>query len=90
MRSTTTFRFDVPPMTPGSYSLTDLSPNQCRYPCTEVANSSERHRFCGRPTTPGEGNRHGSWCPEHLRIVWARGTREEQRAGGDERVRRVA
>jgi hypothetical protein len=45
-------------------SIVDLKANQCRYALTE----DPPHAFCGKHAWNGS-----SWCPEHERVVWARG-----------------
>lgn len=70
-----------PPPAFGSYRLDQLGFCQCRYPASTVQGE---HRFCGRPTTIGGANRHGSWCDEHLAVVyeaWRPGGQVLRRAG---------
>lgn len=52
---------------PGTYRLEQLGFCQCRFPGALVRGE---HRFCGRPTTFGRANKHGSWCDEHLAVVF--------------------
>lgn len=54
----------------GSFRMEDLTQRcQCRFP---VATVSNQHQFCGRPTVKSDRNRHGSWCDEHLEVVFER------------------
>lgn len=75
------------PITPpapafGAYRLEEIKPGrQCRFPCSFVGTD---HRFCGRPTSQGGANKHGSWCDEHLGVVfeaWRPGGQVLRRAG---------
>lgn len=66
---------------PGSYRLDQIGFCQCKFPTATVGGE---HRFCGQPTTIGGANRHGSWCDEHLAIVfesWRPGGQVLRRAG---------
>lgn len=66
----------------GTCRLEEIKPGrQCRFPCSSVGTD---HRFCGRPTSQGGPNKHGSWCDEHLAIVfeaWRPGGQVLRRAG---------
>lgn len=77
-------------MSGGAFILADLRSGMCRYACTPDDVPKDQHRFRGAKTFIGPGNRHGSWCPDHLRVVWGQGTREERRAGDYEQIRKVA
>jgi len=52
----------------GAYRVEQLGFCQCRYPGALVRGE---HRFCGRPTTVSRTNKHGSWCDEHMAVVFA-------------------
>lgn len=70
-----------PPPAFGTYALDQLNSCQCRFVCSSAGSD---HRFCGKPTTIGGPNRHGSWCDEHLAIVfesWRPGGHVLRRAG---------
>lgn len=64
----------------GAWPIADLRQGQCRFACTPDHARPEDHRFCGRPARIGPGNRHGSWCPDHLALVWGRGSESERNA----------
>lgn len=56
---------------PGTWRIAELREGQCRFACTPHNARPEAHRFCGRGTQVGPGNLHGSWCPDHLPMVWS-------------------
>lgn len=56
---------------PGTWRIAELREGQCRFACTPHNARPEAHRFCGRRTQVGPGNLHGSWCPDHLPMVWS-------------------
>lgn len=62
-----------PPPTPepGTWRIAELREGQCRFACTPHDARPAAHRFCGQTTQAGPGNLHGSWCPDHLPMVWS-------------------
>ncbi|MDH2313094.1 hypothetical protein [Methylobacterium brachiatum] len=67
----------------GAYRVDQLGFCQCRFPGGLV---DGEHRFCGRPTTVSRANKHGSWCDEHMAVVfeaWRPGGQVLRRAGRD-------
>lgn len=80
----------ITPAEPGALRIEELRLGQCRYACTADDAPRDAHRFCGRPTRIQRGNLDGSWCDEHLRMVWAAvgrpaGGLSRARAAGGER-----
>ncbi|GBU18046.1 MULTISPECIES: hypothetical protein [Methylobacterium] len=71
----------------GDWPLPALRQGQCRFACTPHNAPSDAHRFCGRPTRISRSNLHGSWCDEHLPLVWGEGSIGERNA--DRLTRRV-
>ncbi|MCJ2143679.1 hypothetical protein [Methylobacterium sp. E-066] len=64
----------------GTYRLDQLGFCQCRYPGALVRGE---HRFCGRPTVMTDANKYGSWCDEHLPVVFTpRAVVARRKAGG--------
>ena len=60
-------RADAPMPAFGAYRIDQLGSGRCRFACTGLDGP---HRFCGRPTQVGRLNRHGSWCADHLAVVF--------------------
>lgn len=63
---------EAAPVTPpkpkvGSFTIHDLSLFRCRFICSA---DGAPVRYCGHPTVPGPGNKHGSWCDEHRAVVF--------------------
>lgn len=54
VRTTTMPEIRPPPL------ITELKPNQCRFPVTPHETARDEHRFCAKPQKPGS-----SYCPEH-------------------------
>lgn len=51
----------------GAFAIHDLSLFRCRYICSA---DGAPVRYCGHPTIPGPGNKHGSWCDAHRAVVF--------------------
>lgn len=69
-----------PTHAPGQWPMADLGSSQCRFACTPDNAPASEHRFCGRPTRIASRNLYGSWCEDHLLLVWGQGTKAERMA----------
>lgn len=59
----------------GTYRIHELGFEQCRFACTADDVPRDQHRFCGALAPIGPGNLHGSWCAEHLAVLFDRTSR---------------